>query len=88
MARAPAPSPPWKSPRQRIPLQGTTLQQRTRNGDNNQLWYFEPLNGGWVIRDFESKQAVEVAGGSTIAGADIDRRTALDQPDLDDPVTR
>jgi hypothetical protein len=56
---------------------GGTNQQW--NGGDNQLWYCEPLNGGWVIRNFESKQALEVGGGSTTAGAAIDQWMALNQ---------
>ncbi|MFD5544934.1 RICIN domain-containing protein, partial [Streptomyces sp. NPDC127079] len=35
---------------------GSNLQQYIYNGGNNQLWYFEPTSGGYVIRNFETKQ--------------------------------
>ncbi|WP_030441227.1 RICIN domain-containing protein [Actinoplanes subtropicus] len=58
---------------------GTTLVQWTYNAGNNQLWYFEPVTGGYVIRNFESKQALEVSGASTTNGAALDQWMALNQ---------
>jgi hypothetical protein len=58
---------------------GTDLQQYAYNGGNNQLWYFEPTTGGYVIRNFETKQVLEVSGGSTANGAAIDQWMALNQ---------
>ncbi|MFD9127676.1 RICIN domain-containing protein [Kitasatospora sp. NPDC059571] len=58
---------------------GTALQQYTYNGGNNQLWYFEPTGGGYLIRNYESKQVLEVAGGSTANGAAIDQSNAVNQ---------
>ncbi|MEU3890398.1 RICIN domain-containing protein [Streptomyces sp. NPDC029041] len=59
---------------------GAHLQQYTYSGGNNQLWYFEPASGGYVIRNFESKQVLEVGGNSTANGAAIDQWMALNQP--------
>ncbi|MFD8722282.1 RICIN domain-containing protein [Streptomyces sp. NPDC059629] len=59
---------------------GTNLQQYTYNGGNNQLWYFEPTSGGYLIRNFETKQVLEVGAGSTTNGAAIDQWMALNQP--------
>ncbi|WP_141203071.1 RICIN domain-containing protein [Streptomyces griseorubiginosus] len=58
---------------------GTDLQQYTYNGGNNQLWYFEPTGGGYVIRNFETQQVLEVGAGSTANGAAIDQWMALNQ---------
>lgn len=58
---------------------GTTLQQHTYTGGNNQLWYFEPTSGGYVIRNFESGQVLEVGNGSTANGAAIDQWMPLNQ---------
>lgn len=58
---------------------GTTLQQYTYNGGSNQLWYFEPTSGGYVIRNFESRQVLEVGGGSTANGAAISQYMPLNQ---------
>ncbi|MFC5668452.1 RICIN domain-containing protein [Kitasatospora misakiensis] len=58
---------------------GTAVQQYTYSGGNNQLWYFEPTSGGYLIRNFESRQVLEVAGGSTANGAAIDQSMPLNQ---------
>ncbi|MFF7987812.1 RICIN domain-containing protein [Streptomyces sp. NPDC007901] len=58
---------------------GTALQQYTYNGGNNQLWYFEPTSGGYVIRNFESRQILEVGGGSTANGAAVSQWMPLNQ---------
>lgn len=58
---------------------GTALQQYTYGGGNNQLWYFEPTGGGYVIRNFESRQVLEVGGGSTADGAAISQWMPLNQ---------
>ncbi|MDX2546364.1 RICIN domain-containing protein [Streptomyces sp. WI04-05B] len=58
---------------------GTNLQQYSYNGGNNQLWYFEPTSGGYLIRNFETKQVLEVGAGSTANGAAIDQWMALNQ---------
>ncbi|MFD5593156.1 RICIN domain-containing protein [Streptomyces griseorubiginosus] len=58
---------------------GTNLQQYAYNGGNNQLWYFEPTSGGYVIRNYETKQVLEVSAGSTANGAAIDQWMALNQ---------
>ncbi|WP_030937448.1 RICIN domain-containing protein [Streptomyces sp. NRRL S-646] len=58
---------------------GTALQQYTYNGGNNQLWYFEPTSGGYVIRNFESRQVLEVGGGSTANGAAVSQWMPLNQ---------
>ncbi|MER5510844.1 RICIN domain-containing protein [Streptomyces sp. NPDC002766] len=50
---------------------GTALQQYTYSGGNNQLWYFEPTSGGYLIRNFESGQVLEVGAGSMTNGAAI-----------------
>ncbi|MEV6611692.1 RICIN domain-containing protein [Kutzneria sp. NPDC051319] len=34
---------------------GADLVQRTHNGGNNKLWYFEPAGRAYVIRDFETE---------------------------------
>ncbi|MET7687006.1 RICIN domain-containing protein [Streptomyces sp. NPDC005483] len=57
----------------------TALQQSTYNGSNNQLWYFEPTTGGYLIRNFESKQILEVSNSSTANGATIDQFMPLNQ---------
>ena len=59
---------------------GANLQQYTYSGGNNQLWYFEPTSGGYVIRNFETRQVLEVGGNSTANGAAIDQWMALNQP--------
>ncbi|MEU2779785.1 RICIN domain-containing protein, partial [Streptomyces sp. NPDC007162] len=59
---------------------GTALQQSTYNGSNNQLWYFEPTSGGYLIRNFESKQVLEVSNSSTANGATLDQYMPLNQP--------
>ncbi|WP_405660554.1 RICIN domain-containing protein [Streptomyces sp. NBC_00079] len=58
---------------------GTALQQYGYGGGNNQLWYFEPTSGGYVIRNFESRQILEVSGGSTANGAAIAQYMPLNQ---------
>jgi hypothetical protein len=58
---------------------GTALQQSTYNGSNNQLWYFEPTSGGYLIRNFESRQILEVSGGSTTGGAAIDQSMPVNE---------
>ncbi|MDG5805783.1 RICIN domain-containing protein [Streptomyces ossamyceticus] len=58
---------------------GTSLQQYSYAGGNNQLWYFEPTSGGYVIRNFESRQVLEVGGGSTADGAAISQWMSLNQ---------
>ncbi|MFE5375141.1 RICIN domain-containing protein [Streptomyces mirabilis] len=58
---------------------GTTLQQYAYGGGNNQLWYFEPTSGGYLIRNFESRQVLEVSSGSTANGAAIDQWMPLNQ---------
>ncbi|MEU2778052.1 RICIN domain-containing protein, partial [Streptomyces sp. NPDC007162] len=58
---------------------GTALQQQGYGGGNNQLWYFEPTSGGYVIRNFESRQVLEVGGGSTANGAAISQWMPLNQ---------
>ena len=58
---------------------GTALQQYTYGGGSNQLWYFEPTSGGYVIRNFESRQILEVSGGSTANGAAIAQWMPLNQ---------
>ncbi|MDX2681816.1 RICIN domain-containing protein [Streptomyces sp. NY05-11A] len=58
---------------------GTALQQYTYNGSTNQLWYFEPTSGGYVIRNFESRQILEVGGGSTANGAAVSQWMPLNQ---------
>ncbi|MFE2061117.1 RICIN domain-containing protein [Streptomyces sp. NPDC059467] len=58
---------------------GTTLEQNTYNGSNNQLWYFEPTTGGWLIRNYESRQILEVTNGSTANGATIDQSMPVNQ---------
>ncbi|UXY24237.1 RICIN domain-containing protein [Streptomyces cynarae] len=57
----------------------TALQQDTYNGSNNQLWYFEPTSGGYLIRSFESRQILEVSGGSTTGGAAIDQSMPVNE---------
>ncbi|MFF1723683.1 RICIN domain-containing protein [Streptomyces sviceus] len=57
----------------------TALQQSTYNGSNNQLWYFEPTSGGYLIRNFESRQILEVSGGSTTGGAAIDQSMPVNE---------
>ncbi|GAA3900743.1 hypothetical protein GCM10023084_61470 [Streptomyces lacrimifluminis] len=59
---------------------GTALKQNTYNGGSNQLWYFEQVSGGYVIRNFESKQVLEVGNDSTANGAAVDQWMALNQP--------
>ncbi|WP_369231004.1 RICIN domain-containing protein [Streptomyces sp. R21] len=58
---------------------GTALQQYTYGGGSNQLWYFEPTSGGYVIRNFESRQILEVNGGSTANGATVAQWMPLNQ---------
>ncbi|MFF1725802.1 RICIN domain-containing protein, partial [Streptomyces sviceus] len=58
---------------------GTALQQYTYGGGNNQLWYFEPTSGGYLIRNFESRQVLEVGGGSMTNGATISQWAPLNQ---------
>ncbi|WP_104782069.1 MULTISPECIES: RICIN domain-containing protein [Streptomyces] len=58
---------------------GANLQQCTYSGGNNQLWYFEPTSGGYVIRNFGSRQDLEAGGNSTANGAAINRWMALNQ---------
>lgn len=58
---------------------GTALQQYTYGGGTNQLWYFEPTSGGYVIRNFESRQILEVGGGSTANGAAVSQWMPLNQ---------
>ncbi len=58
---------------------GTAVLQYTYSGGNNQLWYFEPTSGGYLIRNYESRQVLEVSGGSTTNGATIDQSMPLNQ---------
>ncbi|MER6077906.1 RICIN domain-containing protein [Streptomyces sp. NPDC001833] len=58
---------------------GTALQQYADNGGNNQLWYFEPTSGGYLIRNFENRQILEVSNGSTANGAAVDQWMPLNQ---------
>ncbi|WP_030238063.1 RICIN domain-containing protein [Streptomyces sp. NRRL S-350] len=58
---------------------GTTLQQYSYGGGNNQLWYFEPTGGGYVIRNFESRQILEVGNASTANGAAVEQWMPLNQ---------
>ncbi|WP_330292737.1 RICIN domain-containing protein [Streptomyces sp. NBC_00576] len=58
---------------------GTAVRQWTYGGGNNQLWYFEPTSGGYLIRNFESRQVLEVSSGSTANGAAIAQWMALNQ---------
>ncbi|MFD8008270.1 RICIN domain-containing protein [Streptomyces mirabilis] len=58
---------------------GTTLQQYAYSGGNNQLWYFEQTSGGYLIRNFENRQILEVSNGSTANGAAIDQWMPLNQ---------
>ena len=58
---------------------GTALQQYTYGGGNNQLWYFEPTSGGYLIRNFESRQILQVKDGSTANGAAIEQWMPLNQ---------
>ncbi|MDH6219588.1 RICIN domain-containing protein [Streptomyces pseudovenezuelae] len=58
---------------------GAALVQRTYNGGNNQLWYFEPTSSGYVVRNFESRQALEVPGNSTTGGTALDQWAPLNQ---------
>ncbi|GHE14641.1 RICIN domain-containing protein [Streptomyces alanosinicus] len=58
---------------------GTALQQYAYGGGNNQLWYFEQTSGGYLIRNFESRQILEVSNGSTANGATIDQWMPLNQ---------
>jgi hypothetical protein len=46
---------------------------------NNQLWYFEPTSGGYLIRNFKSRQILEVSGGSTTGGAAIDQSMPVNE---------
>ncbi|MER7757900.1 RICIN domain-containing protein [Kitasatospora sp. NPDC097643] len=57
----------------------TGADQVTYNGGNNQLWYFEPTSGGFLLRNFESKQVLEVTGASTSNGATTDQSNAVNQ---------
>jgi hypothetical protein len=58
---------------------GTKLVQWTYNGGNNQLWYFEQTSGGYLIRNFETKQAMEIYGATTADGAPLAQWAALNQ---------
>ncbi|MGQ4386182.1 RICIN domain-containing protein [Streptomyces sp. SAS_270] len=58
---------------------GTTLQQYAYGGGNNQLWYFEQTSGGYLIRNFENRQTLEVSNASTANGAAIDQWMPLNQ---------
>ena len=58
---------------------GAALVQMTYSGGNNQLWYFEPASSGYVIRNFESRQALEVPGDSTTGGTALGQWTPLNQ---------
>lgn len=60
-------------------FKGAKLEQNTYSGSNSQLWYFEPTSGGYVIRNFESRQALEIGGASTANGAAIDQWMPLNQ---------
>ncbi|MFD7453806.1 RICIN domain-containing protein [Kitasatospora sp. NPDC059827] len=57
----------------------TAADQSTYNGGNNQLWYFEPTSGGYLLRNYESRQVLEVSGSSTANGAAVDQSMALNQ---------
>ncbi|MFF2078226.1 RICIN domain-containing protein [Kitasatospora sp. NPDC058162] len=65
---------PWSSH-----WKSTAADQSTYNGGNNQLWYFEPTNGGHLLRNYESRQVLEVSSGSTTSGAAIDQFMPLNQ---------
>ncbi|GAA0698529.1 hypothetical protein GCM10010193_61800 [Kitasatospora atroaurantiaca] len=58
---------------------GTAVLQYSYNGGNNQLWYFEQTSGGYLIRNYESRQALEVSGASTANAAVIDQWMPLNQ---------
>ncbi|WP_055526375.1 RICIN domain-containing protein [Streptomyces graminilatus] len=58
---------------------GTYTQQNTYNGSNNQLWYFEQTTGGYLIRNYESRQALQVKDASTTNGATIEQSDAVNQ---------
>ncbi|MFE2972577.1 RICIN domain-containing protein [Streptomyces sp. NPDC059340] len=58
---------------------GTTLQQYAYSGGNNQLWYFEQTSGGYLIRNFENRQILEVSNRSTANGAAIDQWMPLNE---------
>ncbi|MGW1215974.1 RICIN domain-containing protein [Streptomyces sp. NPDC002499] len=58
---------------------GAALVQLTYNGGNNQLWYFQPTSSGYVMRNFESRQALEVPGDSTTGGTALGQWTPLNQ---------
>ncbi|WP_035839587.1 RICIN domain-containing protein [Kitasatospora azatica] len=57
----------------------TAADQSTYNGGNNQLWYFEPTTGGYLLRNYESRQVLEVTGASTTNGATTDQSNAINQ---------
>jgi hypothetical protein len=61
-------------------FKGVKLEQNTYSGSNSQLWYFEPTTGGYVIRNFGSRQVLEIGGASTANGAAIDQWMSLNQP--------
>ncbi|MCU7826775.1 RICIN domain-containing protein [Kitasatospora sp. DSM 101779] len=65
---------PWNSH-----WRGTGADQYSYNAGNNQLWYFEPTSGGYLLRNFESKQVLEVTGASTTNGATTDQSNAINQ---------
>ncbi|MFD5462608.1 RICIN domain-containing protein [Kitasatospora sp. NPDC127059] len=65
---------PWSSH-----WRGTAADQSTYNGGNNQLWYFEPTTGGYLLRNYESRQVLEVSGASTANGAAVDQSNATNQ---------
>ncbi|MEV4560696.1 RICIN domain-containing protein [Kitasatospora sp. NPDC049285] len=57
----------------------TAADQSTYSGGNNQLWYFEPTSGGYLLRNYESRQVLEVTGASTANGATTDQSNAVNQ---------
>ncbi|MER7674244.1 RICIN domain-containing protein [Kitasatospora sp. NPDC096128] len=65
---------PWSSH-----WRSTAADQSTDNGGNNQLWYFEPAGGGYLLRNVESRQVLEVGQGSTTNGAAIAQYMPLNQ---------
>lgn len=58
---------------------GAVLQRKAYDSGNNQLWYFEPTSGGYVIRGLESRQVLEATGGSTSNSATVSRWMGLNQ---------
>ncbi|MFI7300443.1 RICIN domain-containing protein [Streptomyces sp. NPDC050121] len=62
----------------------TSPQQYTFAGANNQLWYFQPATGGYLICNVESRQIPGVSGGSTTSGAAIDEWMVTVRPEGED----